>query len=375
MNVKLSEIVQDKKGKVPSSFSEQAQQGYVPYVDIDYFDRGILNRYARIDKKVIIVDKNDVLLVWDGSRFGLSAIGYEGVLGSTLVALKSNSLFPKYLYYFLVFNFNNIHFKARGTGTPHVDPLVFWNLEIPVPPLAEQQKIVNKIEELFGVIDEQAKKLEAAQAALLQYRQSVLNQIFNTISQKTPLKSIFKTSSGRTPSRRNLEFYQGNIPWVKSGELNYNTIIDTEEHLSQTALDNSAAKLFPKGSLLIALYGATIGKLAFLGVPAATNQAVCCIFPNNQYDMQFLYYFLQHKHTYLISQGKGGEQKNISQEILKELAIPTIDSAEQKAIVKKIETAFACADKAQKAIAAALEQAKQLKQGILRRAFEGRLVK
>ena len=90
--------------------------------------------------------------------------------------------------------------------------------------------------------------------------------------------------------------------------------------------------------------------------------------------MMFLYYFLLHKQKYLISQGKGGAQKNISQEILKSLPIPTLSLPEQKAIVEKIEKAFACADKAQAAISAALEQAKQLKQSILKRAFEGRLV-
>ena len=284
------------------------------------------------------------------------------------ILLPKSNADVKFIFYFL----QTIHFQADTHKRYWIS--VCAKTKLALPPLAEQKRIVKKIEELFGVIDEQVKRLEATQEALISYRQSILQQIFSSLPQKTTLRSIFKTSSGGTPSRRHVEYYEGNIPWVKSGELNYNTIIDTEEHLSQTALDNSSAKLFPKGSLLIALYGATIGRLAFLGVPAATNQAVCCIFPNEQYDMQFLYYFLQHKQKYLIFQSKGGAQKNISQEILKELPIPTIDLPEQKGIVKKIETAFAFADKAQVAITDALEQAKQLKQSILKRAFEGKLV-
>ena len=88
------------------------------------------------------------------------------------------------------------------------------------------------------------------------------------------LGEICFTTSGGTPSRKVKKFFDGNIPWVKSGELKHNIILDTEEKISDEALDNSSAKIFPKGTLLIALYGATVGKLAFLGIEAASNQAV-----------------------------------------------------------------------------------------------------
>lgn len=375
MKFKLSDIVFSKKGKKPDVFSKTKKVGYLPYIDINLFDKGILSRYAKVDKKVTLVNKQDVLVVWDGARFGLSALGWQGVLGSTIVALQSNYLISRFLYYFLQAKFEIIQSKPRGVGIPHVEPFLFWNLQIPVPPMAEQKRIVKKIEELFAVIDKTVKSLNETKEQLSQYRQSVLQNVFGAIAGEfVPLKTILKTSSGGTPSRKNPSFYQGVVPWVKSGELDYNVIQDTEEHISSEALEHSSAKIFPPGSLLIALYGATIGKMAFLGVPAATNQAVCCIFPSSAYDMSFIFYFLRFKHKYLIFQGKGGAQKNISQEILKSLLIPNINLSEQKAIVAKIETAFAAADKAEKAISAALEQAKQLKQSILKRAFEGKLV-
>src|SRR5690606_20534806 len=92
------------------------------------------------------------------------------------------------------------------------------------------------------------------------------------------LGEVFKTTSGGTPSRRNANYYNGSIPWVKSGELDKGIINETEEKISKEALKNSSAKIFPKGTLLIALYGATIGKLSFLGIEASTNQAICGIF-------------------------------------------------------------------------------------------------
>lgn len=129
------------------------------------------------------------------------------------------------------------------------------------------------------------------------------------------LGDVCSTTSGGTPSRRNSKFYNGDIPWVKSGELDKGLILDTEEKISEEALKNSSAKIFPKGTLLIALYGATIGKLAFLGIDAATNQAVCCIYKNENIDSNFLFHFLFFKKAYLVKQSIGGAQPNISQGI------------------------------------------------------------
>ena len=135
------------------------------------------------------------------------------------------------------------------------------------------------------------------------------------------LEQILETTSGGTPSRKRQEYYQGKIPWVKSGELNYNTIFDTEEKVTEAAIANSSAKIFPKGTLLIALYGATVGRLAFLGVDASTNQAVCGIFNNKNIDLKFIYYCLMHQYSHLISLSAGGAQPNISQAIIKKLNI------------------------------------------------------
>lgn len=136
------------------------------------------------------------------------------------------------------------------------------------------------------------------------------------------LGEVCFTTSGGTPSRKNSKYYQGNIPWVKSGELDKGLITDTEENISEEAIKNSSAKVFPKGTLLIALYSATIGKLAFLGIEAATNQAVCGIFKSEVIESKFLYHFLFSKRPSLVKQSIGGAQPNISQGILKDLEIP-----------------------------------------------------
>ncbi len=189
------------------------------------------------------------------------------------------------------------------------------------------------------------------------------------------LGEVFFTTSGGTPSRRNADYYNGTIPWVKSGELDKGIIYDTEEKISEEAIKKSSAKLFPKGTLLIALYGATIGKLAFLGIDASTNQAVCGIYQNNSVISKYLYNFLSFKRSKLVSQGAGGAQPNISQTILKKLQTPIPPLPIQRAIVSKIETLFSDLDKGIADLKKAQEQLKIYRQAVLKKAFEGELTK
>jgi type I restriction enzyme, S subunit len=185
------------------------------------------------------------------------------------------------------------------------------------------------------------------------------------------LGKVCFTTSGGTPSRRNADFYVGNIPWVKSGELDKGVIYDTEEKISDEAIKKSSAKLFPEGTLLIALYGATIGKLAFLGVDAATNQAICGIYKSQALESKYLYNFLLNRRQKLISQGTGGAQPNISQTILKKLKIPISPLPIQRAIITKIENFFTSLDKGIADLKKAQVQLKIYRQAVLKKAFEG----
>jgi len=189
------------------------------------------------------------------------------------------------------------------------------------------------------------------------------------------LGEVCFTTSGGTPSRQNKAFYNGTIPWVKSGELDKGVIYDSEEHISEEAIKKSSAKIFPKGTLLFALYGATIGKMATLGVDAATNQAICGIYKSSVFNSEYLYYYLFFRKNFLIQQGIGGTQPNISQTILKKLNIPISPLVEQKAIVKKIEELFSSLDSGIADLKKAQDQLVVYRQAVLKKAFEGELTK
>jgi type I restriction enzyme S subunit len=166
-----------------------------------------------------------------------------------------------------------------------------------------------------------------------------------------PISTFCKTSSGGTPSRSKPEYYNGTIPWVKSGELREAVVLSASEHITEQAIKESSAKVVPVGALLVAMYGATIGRVAYLGMPAATNQAICNIIPDeSKADRQYLFYALCSKAREWISRGAGGAQPNISQKIIQETKIYLPPLEEQKRIAAILDKADAIRKKRQKAI-------------------------
>jgi type I restriction enzyme S subunit len=188
------------------------------------------------------------------------------------------------------------------------------------------------------------------------------------------LGDFAKTSSGGTPKRGNAAYYQGDIPWVKSGELGDSTVYETAEKISREALAASSAKLFPRGTLCVALYGATVGKLGILGIDAATNQAVCGIFLPEEIDTRFAYRFLESKRRELVELGKGGAQSNISQEIIRDLRFPLAPLPEQRRIVAEIEKQFTRLEAGVAALQRVQANLKRYRAAVLKAACEGRLV-
>lgn len=150
---------------------------------------------------------------------------------------------------------------------------------------------------------------------------------------ETKLSEIAGTTSGGTPDRKNSDYFGGSIPWIKSGELEDGFLTGSEEKITELALQNSAAKLLPVGTLLIAMYGATVGKTAILRIDAATNQAICAITPKKELvDTEFLRFVLLHQRPEILKQRYGGAQPNISQQIIRNLSIPIPSLTEQRKI-------------------------------------------
>lgn len=146
------------------------------------------------------------------------------------------------------------------------------------------------------------------------------------------LADIYKTTSGGTPSRAKLVYYENGIyQWVKSKELNNTFIIDTEEKITEAALKNSSAKILPKHSVLIAMYGATVGEIGITTEAVTCNQAICAFLPNENYPYTFIYHFLLQCKQDIINQAVGSAQQNISQQLLLQykLVIPIAETVKE----------------------------------------------
>ena len=189
----------------------------------------------------------------------------------------------------------------------------------------------------------------------------------------TRMQEIAQWGSGGTPSRKVSEYYNGDISWVKTGELNDDYIFETEEHITQEAISHSSAKIYPTDTVVIAMYGATIGKVGILGIPAATNQACACAIVRPSTDYKYLFYYAQSQKDDFIKKGKGGAQPNISQEIIKFHQFPLPPLAEQQRIVDRIESLFAKLDEAKEKAQAVVDSFETRKAAILHKAFTGEL--
>lgn len=354
--------VKDKNGKFPV-FGASGIIGY-----IDEFQK----------------EKQSIGVVKDGAGIGrIFLLPPNSSIISTLHYLETTQEIEiLYLYYLL--SSLNLSKYGSGSAIPHIYFKDYKKEIIYLPSVAEQREIVSEIERRFEKLDKAIENFRQILKNLKLYRQSVLKFAFDakftnpnlTNWQTKPLGEVAITSSGGTPSRKNKYFWEnGEINWLKSGELNDDFINFTEEKITQEAINKSSAKILPKGTLLIAMYGATIGKLGILNLETSTNQAICAIQNKKEilFEVKFLFYFLLFNRKKMINEAFGGAQKNISQMYLKNLQIPLPPLSEQKQIVSEIEKKFAKADKIENLINKSLKNAEILKQSILKQAFSGNL--
>lgn len=280
--------------------------------------------------------------------------------------------------------------QASGSTVKNLNIDKLKQIEIPLPPLKEQERIVGILDESFAKIDESIKILEQDLLNLDELMQSALQKAFNPLKDnakenyKLPqgwewknLGEIANTSSGGTPSRNKKEYWEnGNIKWLKSGELNDGYIDFIEENITEEAIKNSSAKIFQKGTLLIAMYGATAGKLGILNLDSTTNQAICAFLhkdKNIKFLEKFLFYFLFFLRDKIIKDSFGGAQPNINQTYIKNLQIPLPPIKEQEQITSHLDELSSHVKNLKQNYQAQIKDLQELKNSLLDKAFKGNL--
>ena len=323
---------------------------------------------------------------------------------------------------FALYYLNSINYREYVNGTTRLKLTKSNLVDIPfvIPPLPEQHAIVSKIEELFSELDNGKQQLLTAQQQLKVYRQSLLKWAFegklslnhdspdlhdghdlkkeknqgNHINpknqgadkselpegwKKVKIEDIATVGTGATPLKGNSKYYdKGKIAWVTSGALNEEFVKEATDYVTDLALKETNLSVYPKHTLLLAMYGEgkTRGKCSELLIEAATNQAIAAIhFKNHDERVRpFLKYFLLKNYNDIRRLSSGGVQPNLNLGIVKKTIIPFPTLLEQQLIVSELESKLTVCDKIEETIAQSLQQAETLRQSILKKAFEGKLV-
>lgn len=281
------------------------------------------------------------LLVCEGGEIGRAAI-WDGSIEECYFQNHIHRLrplredvSPSFYAYWLQLAFTRLGvYEGAGTKTTiaNLSRGRLANLLVPVPPLEEQRRIAR----ILSTIDQARLATENLLAQARGVRRSCFQDLFAAAADwpAARLGDLARTSSGGTPRRDAIGLYGGSIPWVKSGEVRDNTIVETEENITDEGLANSSAKLFPAGTLIMAMYGATAAQVGILGIPAATNQAVCAIFPSDRASTAFLFFALQEARERLRAERYGGAQPNLSQQTIRNFEVPIPPADVQAQIVQ-----------------------------------------
>lgn len=290
--------------------------------------------------------------------------------------VPSKYVFNEYIYYYLKNSKALVEKYSSGTTFKEISGTKFGLIPFPLPPHNEQRRIVEKIESEFAKIDEGLEHLEKAKEQIKQYRQSVLKSAFSNCSSYIKVGELCEVVRGGSPRPAGDEkYYNGHIPFLKVADitkdnnkyLNEYTYTIKEAGLKKTRLVNA-------NTLLLSNSGATLGVPKICTFATTFNDGIAAFLGLSNETLDFHYYYWLSKTKELRCINQGAAQPNLNTDIIKEQLIPNLNKFEQKKIVKEIEKRFAVADEVEKVVEDNIEKAKQLKQSILKKAFEGRLV-
>lgn len=386
-------------GGTPSRKVTDYYLGDIPWVktgeldnDFVYETEEHISEVAIRNSSAKLYPVNTVMIAMYGATIG--KVGIMGVKATTNQACANavceNNVYYKYLFYYAISQKDSFISKGKGGAQPNISQEVIKKHEFPLPPLPEQHRIVERIESLFSKLDEAKEKAQEVIDSFEARKAAILHKAFSgelTVKwreengvgieswERKRISECCKLGSGGTPSRKNPNYYTGDIPWIKTGEINWNTVNYSEESITQEAIDNSSAKVYAPGAVLVAMYGMGItrGKAAILGIEAATNQAVCVLQPKGYLFNRYLYFFFMCNYWDIREQAVGGNQLNLSATIIGKLNIDIPNLEEQYVITELLDSIIEKEYQTKQIAESVIDQIDAMKKAILARAFRGEL--
>lgn len=384
INVNLQDVTKNIKGKKPKIQSEVEFEGSVPYMDIKALEYNEIRQFADIDSSKHF-EEGDVAMVWDGARSGWVSKTNFGAIGSTLVAFKPIKINSNYLFYYLLKKYPFINSNARGVGIPHVDPTILWSLDFPLPPLAEQNRMVAKLDALFVQLETIKASLAKVPLLLKDFRQQVLTQAVTgkLTGVKTKVKNLGNLLSDvKYGTSKKSDYEIEGIPILRIPNINNGEISD--EDLKFSILDEKEEKQLKlkKGDVLLIRSN---GSVSIVGQSAIIRDKhvgysyagyLIRLRCNDDLIPEYLNYSLKSNFLRLQIVEKARSTSgvnNINSQEIKDLEIMWCSPKEQQEIISRVERLFAKADAIEKQYETLKAKIDSLPQAILHKAFKGEL--
>ncbi len=359
---KLGELGKVITGKTPkTSKKENFDNGVIPFYTPEDIARGIgitgknerfITEIGLSEIKNNSLEDESVLVGCIGSDMGnVAYTNHRCAMNQQINAITSfkDYICPLYVYYYLSTKKQEFRKIAGATTTPILPKSVFCDYIILLPKYHIQRKIASVLYNIDRKIEINRainQNLEAMAKQLYDYwfvqfdfpnengrpyKSSGGKMVWNEkLKREIPegwdmslIKDIAITYSGGTPKSTNVEYYDnGEIAWINSGELNSPIITTTTNYITKCGLENSSAKLYPSNSILVAMYGATAGKVSLLTFEACSNQAVCGVIPKVENMLYYVYFHISSLYSHFITLSTGSARDNISQNTIKNILLP-----------------------------------------------------
>ena len=328
--VKLSDIIALIGGGTPKTTVKEFWDGNIPWLSVKDFNNS--GKYVYLTEKKItqqglnnsstkLLQKDDIIISARGTVGEMAMIPFPMTFNQSCYGIRGNEdVNQHFLYYLIKYKIGDIKSKTHGSVFDTITKDTFENIICKIP----SHYIQKQIAKILSSLDDKIALNTRINDNLEQQAENLYNELFanESVSGLINLGDVVETTSGGTPSRSNPYFYKkGTLNWVKSKELNGTFIINTEEFITDMAVRKSAAKMLPENSVLIAMYGATVGEYAIIFKQMACNQAICALLPSNNYPYTYLFMFAKRKKEELINKAIGSAQQNISQILVKQLSI------------------------------------------------------
>lgn len=331
------------------------------------------------------IEPNSIVLCLFDMDVTPRIVGFSELSGMISAAytniVPKENVYTKFYYYYFLNQDRDKSLYALGKGiriTLREDS--FGSLFAPYPSYEEQKAIVEYLDSQIEKINLFIQKKQRFIELLKEQKSTIVKSKFSNTNKNWKRRKIshsFKIiGSGTTPDSGNSDYYDGGeINWINTGDLNDGYLDNCEKRITQLAFEKfSTLKIYPKGTLLIALYGATIGKVSILNIEGCTNQACCAVFGSETFYTEFLFHWFIANRDILIQMSYGGGQPNISQEIIRQLRILCPPIEEQKQIVSHIKTETATIDTAISKAEREIELIREYKEAMISEAVMGKKI-